>query len=297
MRIFVTGATGFVGSAVVPDLLNAGHAVVGLARSEESSKKLVAAGAEAVRGDLKDFEELTRQAKMAEAVIHAAFDHDFSRLAENCEMDRQAIEAIGAGLEGSGKPLIVTSGLPLTPGRAATENDVPPAGGHGIPRVSEQTAMSMVERGVRAMVIRMPQVHDRVKQGFATYLLDHAREKGLSAYAGEGLNRWPAVHRLDAARLYRLMLEKGEVGHRYHAVAEEGVSVRDIAETIGKGLRLPITPLSEEASVKHFGWLDRIVKMNVPASSSLTRDALGWHPIEPSSFLDDLASACGALVG
>ncbi|WP_337182444.1 SDR family oxidoreductase [Shinella sp.] len=296
MRIFITGATGFVGSAVVPELLHAGHVVVGLARSDEGAEKLAMAGAEAVRGDLKDRERLTREAKTADAVIHAAFDHDFSRLAENCEMDRQAIEAIGAGLAESGKPLIVTSGLPLTPGRAATEDDIPPAGAHGIPRVSEQTAMTMIERGVRAMVVRMPQVHDQVKQGFATYLLDHARKTGLSAYVGQGLNRWPAVHRLDAARLYRLVLERGEAGRRYHAVAEEGVLVKDIAETIGKGLGLQITSLSDDTSAEHFGWLDRIVKMDVPASSVLTRSAPGWQPIESSSFLDDLASACDAAV-
>lgn len=288
MRIFITGATGFVGSAVVTDLLNAGHAVVGLARSEESAKNLVVAGAEAVRGDLKDLKELTRQAKTAEAVIHAAFDHDFSRLAENCEMDRQAIEAIGVGLEGSGKPLIVTSGLPLTPGRAATEHDVPPAGAHGIPRVSEQTAISMVERGVRSMVIRMPQVHDQSKQGFATYLLAHAREKGVSAYVGDGRNRWPAVHRLDAARLYRLVLENGSTGQRYHAVAEEGVSMLAVAEAIGRRLDIPVAALTAEVSADHFGWLDRIARMDVPALSDLTQQMLDWRPTQPSSFLDDL---------
>lgn len=289
-RVFVTGATGFIGSAVVPDLLGAGYEVIGLARSEESARKLNAAGVTAVRGDLKDLHELGRVVKTADAVVHAAFDHDFSKLAESCEIDRQAIEAIGLALEGSNKPFIVTSGLPVTPGRIASEDDVPPLGGHGIPRMSEQTAMSMIERDVGSMVLRMPQVHDRTKQGFATYLLSHAREKGVSAYVGEGLNRWPAVHRLDAARLYRLVLEKGAVGQRYHAVAEQGVPVRKIAEAIGKRLNIPVVALSPEDSASHFGWLDRVARMDVPASSSLTQERLGWRPTENDSFLADLTA-------
>ena len=191
MRVFLTGATGFVGSAVVSDLLAASHRVVGLARSDEAATALIAAGAEVHRGDLRDHESLRRGAEQADAVIHTGFNHDFSGLAESCEMDRLAIEALGAGLAGSGKPLIVTSGLPVIPGRVATEDDAPPSGAHGMPRVSEQTALSMTGRGVRAMVVRMPQVHDRTKQGFASYVLDHAREKGSSAHVGEGLNRWP----------------------------------------------------------------------------------------------------------
>ncbi|MBA4173409.1 MAG: NAD-dependent dehydratase [Hyphomicrobium sp.] len=293
MRIFVTGATGFVGSAIVPDLLNAGHEVIGLVRSDEGARKLAAAGAKAVRGDLNDLVGLRRESGTADAVVHAAFDHDFSKMAENCELDRKAIVALGEALEGSDKPLIVTSGLPLTPGRVANENDVPPPGGLGTPRVSEQTAISLVERGVRAMVIRMPQVHDRTKQGFATYLLAHAREKGISAYVDEGLNRWPAVHRLDAARLYRLAMEKGHAGLRYHAVAEEGVSVRSIAEAIARRLDIPAVSLSAEASADHFGWLDRIAKMDTTASSDLTRQMLGWRPMETTSFLADLESAQG----
>ncbi len=287
-RVFITGATGFVGSAVVPDLLNAGYQVVGLARSDEAAAALVAAGGEAYRGDLQDLESLRGGAELADAVVHIAFDHDFSKLGESCEMDRQAITAIGAAMEGSDKPLIVTSGLPVTFGRIATENDVPPSGDHGIPRVSEQTAMSMIERGVRPSVVRMPQVHDEMKQGFATYLLAHAREKGVSAYVGDGLNRWPAVHRFDAARLYRLVLEKGAAGERYHAVAEEAVPVREVAEAIGRGLNIPVVALSPENSASHFGWLDRIAKMDVPASSALTQERLGWHPTEQSSFIADL---------
>lgn len=210
ISIFLTGATGFVGSAVVADLIGAGHQVVGLCRSEESARRLALVGAEAVLADLKDLDTLRREARKADAVIHTAFNHDFSRMVENCELDRQAIEAFGAALEGSNKPPpVFTSGLPIAAdGQIVGEDYIPPSGASGTPRVSEQTAMSMVGRGVRAMVIRMSQVHDWTKQGFATYLLDHARKKEVSAYPGVGLNQWPAIHRLDAARLYRLVLEK-----------------------------------------------------------------------------------------
>ena len=288
MRIFLTGATGFIGSAVVADLLQAGHQVSGLARSDQAAVFLEALGAEPHRGDLRDVQSLQRGAEAADAVIHAAFDHDFAKLTESCEMDRYAIEALGVALEGSDKKLIVTSGLPVTSGRLATEDDVPPAGGHGIPRVSEQTALSMIERRVRVCVVRMPQVHDRKKQGFASYLLAHAREKGVSAYVGEGINRWPAVHRLDAARLYRSVLEKGAAGQFYHAVAEEGIPVRSIAEAIGRCLGVPVVALSPDESERHFGWLDRVAKMDVPASSALTQERLAWRPVETASFLAHL---------
>lgn len=288
MRVFVTGATGFIGSALVPELLDAGHQVLGLARSEEGARSLTAAGAEAHRGDLEDLESLRSGAAMSDGVIHAAFNHDFSKFAENCEADRRAIEAIGDVLEGSGRPLIVTSGLPLVPGRAATENDAPPPGAGGTPRVSEQTAIAMVARGVCASMVRMPQVHDRDKQGLATYMIALARAKGVSAYVGTGLNRWPAVHRLDAPPLYRLALEKGSAGERYHAVAEEGVSVREIAEAIGRGLKIPAVALSPEEAAGHFGWLGFPVGMDAPASSTLTRHRLGWHPTEKPGFIADL---------
>lgn len=291
MRIFVTGATGFVGSAIVSELLNAGHQVLGLARSDKGAKSLVTAGAEVHRGDLEDLESLRSGAAMSDGVIHAAFNHDFSKFAENSEADRRAIEVMGDVLEGSDRPLIVTSGLPLTPDHLTTEDDVPPSGSGGTPRVSEQTAISMVARGVCASVVRMSQVHDQDKQGLATYMIALAREKGISAYVGAGLNRWPAVHRLDVAPIYRLALEKRSAGARYHAIAEEGVSVREIAEAIGRGLKIPIVALSPEEASSHFGWLGFPVTMDAPASSALTQQRLGWHPTEKPGFIADLERA------
>jgi nucleoside-diphosphate-sugar epimerase len=243
MRVFITGATGFIGSALVPELLNAGYQVLGLARSDEGARSLIAAGAEVHQGNLEDLESLRSGATMSDGVIHAAFNHDFSKFAENSEADRRAIKAMGDVLEGSDRSLIVTSGLPITPDRLTMEDDVPPSGSSGTPRVSEQTAISMVARGVRASVVRMSQAHDRDKHGLATYMIALAREKGISAYVGTGSNRWAAVHRLDAASIYRLALEKGSAGARYHAVTEEGVSVREIAEAIGRGLKIPVMSL------------------------------------------------------
>ncbi len=288
MRVFLTGATGFVGSAIVPELLKSGHQVLGLTRSDEGANSLIAAGAKVHRGDLEDLESLRSGASMSDGVIHAAFNHDFSKFAENSEADRRAIEALGDVLEGSERPLIVTSGLPPTPGHPTTEDDAPPSGSSGTPRVSEQTAIALVTRGVRASVVRMSQVHDRDKQGLATYMIAVAREKGVSAYVGTGLNRWPAVHRLDAAPIYRLALEKGTAGARYHAVAEEGVSVREIAEAIGRGLKTPVVSLSPEEAARHFGWLGFAVGMDAPASSALTQQRLGWRPTEKPGFVADL---------
>ncbi len=288
MRIFVTGATGFIGSAVVSELLGAGHQVLGLARSEESAKFLLLAGAEVHRGDLEDLESLRRAAALSDGVIHAAFNHDFSKFAENSDADRRAIETLGEALEGTDRPLIVTSGLPITPGRLTTEDDVPPSGSSGTPRVSEQTAISLATRGVRVSVVRMSQAHDRDRQGLATYLIAVAREKGISAYVGDGLNRWPAVHRLDTAPLYRLALEKGVAGARYHALGEEGVPLREIAEAIGRGLELPVVALSPEEAASHFDWLAFAVGMDAPASSALTQERLGWHPTQEPGFMADL---------
>jgi nucleoside-diphosphate-sugar epimerase len=289
MRIFVTGATGFIGSAVVPELINAGHRVLGLARSEAGAKSLLAAGAEVHRGDLNDLESLRKGAALSDGVIHTAFIHDFSKFQEVCEVDRRAIEALGAGLAGSGRPLLITSGTGIAnsaPGRSATEEDAPDIS-HPIPRVaSEQAAASLAAKGVRVAVMRLPQVHNTVKQGLVTYAIELARRKGVSAYIGDGGNRWPAVHVLDAARLYRLALETLERGARYHAVAEEGVSMRDIAEVIGRGLKVPAISISPEEAPAHFGWLAAFAGRDLPASSALTRKRLAWRPAGPGLVAD-----------
>jgi nucleoside-diphosphate-sugar epimerase len=229
---------------------------------------------------------------MSDGVIHTAFNHDFSKFAANCEMDRRAIETLGSALAGSDRPLVVTSGTGLVaPGRLATEDDVPASSSTSLPRVSEQTAALLVARGVRASVVRLPQVHDRVKQGLVTYAIAIAREKGVSAFVGDGLNRWPAVHRLDAAPLYRLALEKGVAGARYHAVAEEGVPLRDIADAIGRGLKVPVVALSPQEVARHFGFLGFFVAADCPASSALTQQRLGWRPTKQAGLIADLDRA------
>jgi nucleoside-diphosphate-sugar epimerase len=287
MKIFVTGATGFIGSAIVPELINAGHQVLGLSRSDAGAKSLVAAGAQVHRGDLTDLESLRSGAEMSGAVIHTAFVHDFSKFAENCEIDRRAIETLGSVLQGSDRPFIVTSGTAglAAPGQVATEDsNISP--NFPFPRVSEQTALALVGKGVRASVMRLPQVHDTTKQGLVTYLIAVAREKGVSAYVGEGRNRWSAAHVLDVARLYRLALEKREAGARYHAVAEEGVAMRDIAEAIGRGLMVPAVSLSPEQAQAHFGWLSIFASNDLRASSAQTRRKLSWNPTGPGLIAD-----------
>jgi nucleoside-diphosphate-sugar epimerase len=291
MRIFVTGATGFIGSAVVQELINAGHSVIGLVRSDAGAKFLIAAGADVLRGALEDPGSLRIGAAMSDAVIHTAFVHDFSKFKQSCEIDQRAIEALGAALAGSDRPLLVTSGLALVAsGRAATEEDGPVPTSTSYPRASEVTAMSLLARGVRASVVRLPQVHDRVKQGLVTYLINIAREKGVSAYVGEGLNRWAAVHVLDAARLYRLALEKGTAGASYHAVAEEGVPVSEIAESIGRGLKVPTVSLSADQAREHFGALGLFAGLDLVASSALTQQRLDWRPTQ-IGLMDDLEHA------
>ena len=262
MRVFLTGATGFIGSAIVPELIKAGHRVLGLTRSDAGTRSLIAAGAEVHRGSLEDPESLRSGAAQTDGVIHCAFDHsafgsDFAKFLEVCEKDRCAIEALGDALRGLDRPLVITSGTAMgsaAPGQTATEDHFDPD--HPNPRrLSEVAGAAMSERGVNVSVVRLPQVHDTVKQGLITYAIQVAREKGASAYIGEGLNRWPAAHVLDVARLYRLALEKREAGSRYNAVAEEGVSTREIAEVIGRGLKVPVVSLSQEEAPAHFGWL------------------------------------------
>jgi nucleoside-diphosphate-sugar epimerase len=285
MKVFLTGATGFIGTALIPELINAGHPVLGLARSDAGAKSLTVAGAEVLRGDLEDLESLRKGAAQSDGVIHLGFVHDFSRFKEVCEIDRRAIEALGSVLAGSDRPLVVTSGVAglAAPGQLATEDQIVPPD-FPLPRVSEQTALAL--KGVKASVMRLPQVHDPIKQGLVTYLIAVAREKGVSAYAAEGRNRWAAAHVSDVAHLYRLALEKHEAGAKYHAVAEEGVPLRDIAEAIGRGLKVPVVSLSPEKAAAHFGWLTMFASSDLAASSEKTRKKLGWHPTGPSLISD-----------
>jgi nucleoside-diphosphate-sugar epimerase len=288
MRIFLTGATGFIGSAIVPELINAGHHVLGLTRSDAGAQSLAAAGAEAHRGDLEDLESLRSGAAKADGVIHCAFDHNFANFVANCEKDKRAIEALGTALTGSDRPLVITSGTGMgsgAPGQPATEDVFNPARQN--PRViSELTGAAMSAAGVNVSVVRLPQVHDTVKQGFITYAVALAREKRVSPYVGDGRNRWPAAHVSDVARLYRLALEKREPGARYNAVAEEGIAVRDVAEVIGRGLNVPVVSLSPAEAAGHFGWLAPFAGMDLPASSAQTQARLGWHPTGPGLIAD-----------
>ncbi|HEY1468211.1 MAG TPA: SDR family oxidoreductase [Candidatus Acidoferrum sp.] len=289
MRVFVTGATGFIGSTIVRELIDAGHQVLGLARSDAGANSLAAAGAQVHRGDVKDLESLRSGAAAANAVIHTAFIHDFSKFQENCEIDRRAIEALGGALAGSERLLIVTSGTGMSSsgaGRPATEDD-PPVSSKVVPRsATEEAAAALADRGVRVAVVRLPQVHDTVKQGLVSYAIHVAREKGVAAYVGNGLNRWPAAHVRDTAHLYRLALEKGDGGVRYHAVAEEGVRVRDINEAIGRGLKVPVVSITQEEAAGRFGWLAHFVGWDMPASSTRTREKLGWNPTGPDLLTD-----------
>jgi nucleoside-diphosphate-sugar epimerase len=287
MNVFVTGATGFIGSAVVRELLAAGHQVLGLARSDAGAKFLIGAGAKVHRGDLEDLESLRGGAKLSDGVIHLGFIHDFSKFAANCETDKRAIEALGDALAGSGRLMLVTSGVVLlAPGRIATEDDAPVPTSTSYPRASEVTAESLASRGVRASVVRLPQVHDRVKQGLITYLIAIVREKGVSAFVRDGLNRWAAAHLLDTARLYRLALEKGVAGARYHAIGEEGVPLREIADAIGRGLNVPVVAKSPEEAAGHFGVLGYFVGADGRASSAQTQERLGWRPTGPGLLSD-----------
>ncbi len=288
MKVFVTGATGFIGFAVVQELLGAGHQVVGMARSEASAQPLIDAGAEAHLATLEDLSSLRRGTEGVDGVIHLAFDHDFSRFVENCEKDRRAIEALGSALQGTGRPLVITSGVGIgsaAPGQPATEDFFNTS--YPNPRVaSELAGNQMSAAGVNVLVVRLPQVHDTVKQGLITPLIAVAREKGVAAYVGNGASRLSAAHVSDTARLYRLVLEQGEAGARYHAVAEEGVPIRQITEAIGRGLQVPVAALSPEEAAAHFGWMGMFAGLDLPASSAITREKLGWNPTGPGLIAD-----------
>jgi nucleoside-diphosphate-sugar epimerase len=288
MRVFVTGASGFIGSAVVPELISAGHRVLGLARSEAAAKAVADAGAEVLRGDLNDPRSLQAGAAESDGVIHLGFIHDFDNFAASIETDRRAIETVGGVLAGSGRPFVFASGVAaLLPGRMATE-EVPFDPSLHPRSANAVVALGLAERGVRVSAVRLaPTVHGAGDHGFVKRLVDIAREKGASGYVGDGQNRWPAVHRFDAARLFRLALEKAPSGAVLHGVADEGVPARTIAEIIGRKLGLPAVSIAPDAAGAHFGWLGRFFAMDQPASSALTRERMGWTPTHPG-LIDDL---------
>jgi len=289
MRVFLTGATGFIGSRIIPELLAAGHEVLGLTRSDAGARALEAAGAQVHRGDLEHPDTLRAGAEQADAVIHTAFDHDFSNFVANCEKDRRVIEAMGEVLKGSDRPLLITSGTGIgnpEAGGPATEDVL--NRNHPNPRAaSELAGQILLDAGVNLVSMRLPQVHDTVKQGLVSPFIELSKAKGAVAYIGEGLNRWPAAHVLDVAKLYVLAVERSAPGARYHAVAEEGVPVRDIAEVVSTGLNLPIVSLTPEEAPAHFGWLAMFAGLDLPASSAQTRELLGWIPTGPG-LLEDL---------
>jgi nucleoside-diphosphate-sugar epimerase len=289
MRVFVTGATGFIGSAVVKELIGAGHQVLGVYRSEDKAAALAAAGAELYQGSIAEPDSLKAGASRSDAVIHLAFNHNFSTFVQNCEDDRAVIDALGSALVGSDRPLIVTSGTGLAntvPGEPAMEDNAI-VGSNVHPRAAtEEAAAIIAANGVNVSVVRLPQVHDPIRQGLISPLIAMYREKGACAYIGDGLNRWPAAHYLDVARLYRLAIEKAEPNAKYHAVGEEGVSLRDIAETIARRLNLPAKSISLDEAPAAFGWLSRFADHDVPASSEQTRKELGWDPTGPGLLAD-----------
>jgi nucleoside-diphosphate-sugar epimerase len=292
MRVFVTGATGFIGTELVKELIEVGHQVRGLSRSDAGVEQLKAVGAEVHRGDLEDLDSLRSGAKGMDAVVNLAFNHDLSRFAQNAEHEIKAIEALGSVLA-PGKLLVVTSGIGITPGapgQARKETD-PPTDSSTIPRRPEQAAQAVAAKGVHVAIVRLPQVHDTRKQGLVTRVIQIAREKGLSVYVGDGANRWAAAPLKDVAHLYRLAVEKTGPGvTTYHAVQEEGVSLRDVAETIGKGLKVPLVSIPAEKAGEHFGmFFGHVATVDMPASSDWTRKTLGWEPTGPG-LIEDLTN-------
>ena len=288
MRVFVTGASGFIGSAIVPELISAGHQVLGLARSDAAAHSLTAAGAQVLRGNLEDGGSLRSGVAQSDGVVHTAFNHDFSRFQANCEVERRAIEAMAGALAGSSRPMIISSGVALlAPGRLSTE-DLAADPNSPVPRVvTEVTADALAARGLHISVIRLaPTVHGDGDHGFVPMLINMAREKGVAAYVGDGNNRWPAVHRLDAARVFRLALEKSAIGGRYHAIAEEGVPFREIATVIGRRLNIPLVSKTPEEAQTHFGWFAHFASIDAPASSRKTREVLGWKPRQVELIAD-----------
>lgn len=288
MRIFVTGASGFVGAAIVRELLQAGHHVVGLARSDAAAKGLVDAGAVVYRGDLERPESLERGASEADAVIHTGFNHNFSKFKENCENDRRVISTLGSALAGSKRPLVITSAIGVLPqGQLVTEQTMPPAQNAHPRAASEEAARALVDRGVNVSIVRLPpSTHGEGDHGFVPTLIRIAREKRASAYIGEGLNRWPAVHRIDAAKVYRLAIDRATPGAYYHAVAEEGVAFREIADVIGRRLTVPVVAKSKDEAAAHFTWFAHFASMNVTASSKQTQERLQWKPALPGLIAD-----------
>ncbi len=289
MRVFITGASGFIGLAVTRELIDAGHRVLGLTRSDEGAKALKGVGAEVLRGDVENEATLREGVGGSDAVIHTAFNHDFSRFLANCESDRKVIETLGDALAGTDKLLMVSSGVALAqvaPGQVGTENDPPLSSKQFARAASEEAANGVAEKGVRVAIVRLSQIHDTEKQGLVTFGIQLAREKGVSVYIGEGKNRWAAAPRLDTARLYRLALEKTGKRATYHAVAEEGVPMREIAEVIGRGLKVPVVSMTPEKAAEHFGWLGHFAGLDIRSSSAQTRQQLGWNPTGPGLIAD-----------
>ncbi len=289
MRIFITGANGFIGSALIPDLIKGGHQVLGLTRSEEGARALGEAGAAAWRGDVNDLDSLRKAIEQSEGVIHTAFNHDFSRFMASCEEDRKVITAMGEALAGSNRPMVVTSSIGSSntiPGTLPVE-DNPTASSKVFPRAaSDEAALALADRGINVSIMRNPQIHDTVKQGLVSDLVKLARQKGRAAYIGDGSNRWSATHVSDAVQLYRLAIERAQTGAKYHAVAEEGIAMQAIAEMIAKGLHVPAASISEDEATEHFGWLIKFAGRELTASGKLTQERLNWTPKGPGLIAD-----------